>query len=612
MTILAGDIKLVASQVMSDASEGGGAPTSTVIADGTSNSIFTDISELDRAGGRVNLRKVFANVQTANTDSYLGANVIVADAPDDPLVSVTIFKANSTFDVRTDARNRIESYLTKGSAINGFLLEDHIAGQRAIRIFQRPGAELPAVGATLYLVAGNVTQYVRVTSVASVLQTFTASTGSSYIDYVAQVVNCGLSDALLFDFSGSPPSRTFSASSGKTAIFSTFVADAGAYYGAVPTTAPITLGSVSADVKSIYTQLVPSAQTETPLIDMTAGGTSQALIAAGTNAVSYTTTAPFSALTALSFGSPVLPGSLAITYTGGSMSDDSGDIKDGTTVVGSINYEAGTGSFLSSAPTYSGSKTVSFKPAAAPLRIADTLGIAVTIEGRSYNYVQTINPPPAPGTLQVSYYAQGAWYTLRDLGSGKLSGSDSAYGVGTVNYSTGTVSVTLGALPDVGSEIVYAWGGKANYFDRSALVPSSPRVSFTLGHTGITPGSLLVAWNDGIARTATDNGAGKITGGATGEINYSTGAVTLVPATLPLGGQQYDVSYTWGDPTMATFPEPARNGDGSLTIDLGETDLKPGTIELSWNLALTNYSFLSNTPAEMQHYDVTRVALMDW
>ena len=103
MTILAGDVKLVASQVMSDIDEGGGAPTSTVIADGTSNSIFPDISELDRAGGRVNLRKVFTNVQTANVDTYLGANVIVADGPDDPNVNVTIFKAENTFDVRTDA-----------------------------------------------------------------------------------------------------------------------------------------------------------------------------------------------------------------------------------------------------------------------------------------------------------------------------------------------------------------------------------------------------------------------------------------------------------------------------------------------------------------------------
>ncbi len=64
MPILAGDIKLVASQVMQDVAEGGGPPVATVIADGASNAIFDDISELDRAGGRVSLRKAHVTVQT--------------------------------------------------------------------------------------------------------------------------------------------------------------------------------------------------------------------------------------------------------------------------------------------------------------------------------------------------------------------------------------------------------------------------------------------------------------------------------------------------------------------------------------------------------------------
>ena len=61
----------------------------------------------------------------------------------------------------------------------------------------------------------------------------------------------------------------------------------------------------------------------------------------------------------------------------------------------------------------------------------------------------------------MSYRAQGKWYDLRDNGAGVLKGASPEYDVGTVSYTTGTVAVTLGALPDVGSEIVYAWGGKA-------------------------------------------------------------------------------------------------------------------------------------------------------
>ena len=40
-----------------------------------------DISQLDRTYGRVSLRKVFAVVQTANTDTYLGAHIILTDPP---------------------------------------------------------------------------------------------------------------------------------------------------------------------------------------------------------------------------------------------------------------------------------------------------------------------------------------------------------------------------------------------------------------------------------------------------------------------------------------------------------------------------------------------------
>jgi len=71
----------------------GGAPTSKVILDATSNAIFPDISELDRSGGRVNLRKVHVSVQTPDTDTYLGCNVIVAVLANVPNAGVGVFDA---------------------------------------------------------------------------------------------------------------------------------------------------------------------------------------------------------------------------------------------------------------------------------------------------------------------------------------------------------------------------------------------------------------------------------------------------------------------------------------------------------------------------------------
>ncbi len=81
MTILESDIILLASQVMDDVPEGGGAATGNVIVDGVSNNMFPDISELDHTLGRVQLRKVFLGINTPTVDTYLGANFIVMKPP---------------------------------------------------------------------------------------------------------------------------------------------------------------------------------------------------------------------------------------------------------------------------------------------------------------------------------------------------------------------------------------------------------------------------------------------------------------------------------------------------------------------------------------------------
>ena len=385
MPILVGDVKLVASQVMDDVAEGGGAPTSSVIVDGTSNSLFNDISEMDRAGGRVNLRKVFASVQTDTTDTYLGGNVIVAEAPSDPRVAVTIFATEEVFDRRTNARDRIEAYLNKGSLWNGYLLENHITGQRSIQLFQRVGAELPAIGKTLYLVANEglaneFSQYIRITRVASETRTFSYGSGSGIVDYEAVVVTCDLSDALRFDFPGSPPDRLFTMAAGKTKTRDTVVADAAKYCGVVKTTQPIAIGDVAASVSSIFTQLVPSAQTETPLLDLTAGGTSEALVESANGTVSYTTSVGFNASTILSVGNAIQPGTLSISVSGATLTDNGGQLMAGATVIGTVNYARGQIAMATSAPNYGGTKTITFRPAAAPIRVADTAGVRVDIE----------------------------------------------------------------------------------------------------------------------------------------------------------------------------------------------------------------------------------------
>ena len=92
MTILEGDIKLLASKVMDDVPEGGGGPSGTVIPYGRSNRIFSDVTEVDRAGGDVSIRQLHAWVDTPNTDTYQDVNIVVGRPPDDAAISITLAK----------------------------------------------------------------------------------------------------------------------------------------------------------------------------------------------------------------------------------------------------------------------------------------------------------------------------------------------------------------------------------------------------------------------------------------------------------------------------------------------------------------------------------------
>lgn len=594
MPILSGDIKLVASQVMDDVPEGGGAPTSSVIADGTSNAIFPDISELDRAVGRVNLRKLFVSVQTADTDTYMGANFIVAEPPADPNVSISVFSTDSVFDTRAEASSRVESYLNRGSLWHGFLFEDHIQGQTLIQLFQRPQGELPAVGQTLVLVSNEglpneVVQYVRTTEVTSVLRTFyDAGSGK---DFSAAVVSCKLSDKLGFDFPGSPPTATFSMGSGKTKTRDTVVADAGTYAGVTPLAVAADLGDFTVAVNSIFSQLVPSAQTETAISDVRTNGLATALVATGAPVV-QTVTLAFSTTQNLFVGGPIYPGSLSIVREGVTLIDAGGLLTNAGAEVGQVDYDNGIVSLSSNVwGAGGGSHSVTFVPAAVPDLVSDQRLIRITAESRSQSYAFTMDDIPVPRTLTLSYRAQGRWYVLRDNGAGQLKGNSTGVGVGTISYTTGSVVVSLGALPDVGSAIVIQSYSKVTTVGASntmllnggrAYVPinTDGLLSDAKGAKTIKPGALSITWTDGTLKTVTDDGAGNLTGDASGTVNYGNGVVLLSPTVLPPSG------------TVMTMVVDASTSGVAVGVliaggSLGATNITPGSVSFVVQATIT-------------------------
>lgn len=501
MAIAQGDIKLVASQVMTDVPNGGGAPTTTLILDAQTNAIMPDISELDRAGGRVNLRKTFAHIQTAGVEPYFGANFIVAEPPEDPNVSITIFSLGEVFDRRVNAASRMESYLNAQAEIPGFLYENHIQGQRVIQILMRVGAAPPTVGHTYVLrkregFGDQVEQYVRTTRVASEQRTFTDSLG----DFYGIVHTCDISDELRDDFPGTTANRLWIRPTEKTIIRDTVVANANTFCGAAALAEEVEIGDTGAVAETVHSRLVPSAQTETPLIDQ---------------------------IPAQSFVS-VLASAPRQVLIGG-----------------------------------------------APL----SQRIKVGQENRAFNYTTILSPLPAPGSVRVTYRALGSTYEITDDGAGNLTNS----GSGTVNYTTGSVVATLNALPDDRSGVIFSWGPKVAYTNRAgSLEYRPPEYAFDLEHPGVTPGSLEITWDSGgVTKTAVDNGTGKITGHAVGEIVYATGMVYLRPTAMLDAGGEFAIEYTWSTLVEEAHPGLTVDGAGAVSVTLASTPVA-GTVQVQW------------------------------
>ncbi len=548
MAIKEGDVVLLKSLVMADVPEGGGGPSAAEIKDGRSNDMFADVSDANRLLGNVSLRQVAVAVQTDDTDSIMGLHV-TATQPQDPGVSVTLFADGGHFTQRAEAVNRIEAWLFAGAVWPGFLLENHIKGMRTIQICMHPknAAIQPAIGQTLWLVQDENkptqrAQYIRITKVSQSMRTFVDGNGDPY-EAVVQTLD--LSDPLEVDFTGTRPNKQFVAQTGAAFLRDTTVADAARYYGTRKLATAAKVGDLHVKADGIYAQLVPSSQTETPMLDMSAAGQGAAVISAGAAAwCEFASNLPLNAANRLLLGGPCEPGTLSIGTGSGTLSDDGGRLVLADETVGTVDYAAGVVHCTQRSIT--GALAVRFRAAVAPVMHYDSASYPVTVSSRAYNWSHTLPAPPAKATLHVAYMAGGSWYELWDDGSGTLRGADTSFGVGRLEADSLTASATLGALPDVGSEVIWFWSIEGDY--DSSNVTNGQRLplyaSLPIGQE--MPRPCTITWRDGgedsgTLRTAVCDVLGAITGDATGYMDIEQGKIMLQLPGLPKMGQMFTV-----------------------------------------------------------------------
>lgn len=591
MAITELDIKLMKSERLTDYDDGGGMMTGLEVVDGQVNNLFPDISQLDRTYGRLSLRKAFPSVRTANADAYYGVHAILTDAPDDPNVNVTLFTTKSWSDERLAAQDRIESYLTSGAESRWRMWGNHITGQKAISAWGMADAPSPEVGEVYLLsteAAGYVAkqQYVRVTKLTSrTTMTFEDAQGL----YERDVVVFEISNALRDDYYGLEVLRATNTKP-PSLIRSSQVADAAQYFGVKPLSANAVIGDLTVTVDSPYAPLVPSAQVETPMVDVTAGmgkvvhvqsGASGSLTYAETCSASV---APYQITRYLGMGLAV--GSLSINVGGyGALKDDGNGLLAPTVTggatgfYGTVDYSSGAVTIERDSAISSSAITWTATPAAAASLTAHTSSTAITIQNRAFNYVTTVDPKPASGTVTVDYRTMGKWIRLFDDGLGNLTGNTNE-GTGTINYATGSIIATLGALPDIDSAVIFSWGTPVHYTRRDGDVNiKTPDIEINLTNPGVTPGSLYISWlSGGLVKTAHDNSSGGFTGDASGTIDYASGATRLLPAAIPDYNSTITVDYTHGVVTSES-PELVVAG-GIATLTIAGAPIKPRSLRM--------------------------------
>lgn len=552
MPIQSGDIVLLKSQVMDDVPEGGQGPTAVAVVDGASNAVFPDISELDRAGGRVNLRKLFAGVRTPDTDVYMGANVIVAEPPADPKVNVALFSTGDTFDTRAQAAARVEAYLNGGPEFPGFLYEAHIAGQRSIQLCQRTNQDPPPVGRTLLLRKGEggaspVEQYVRITRAQVQTRTFTYEVDK---DYQANIVTCDISDPLRADFPGTPANRQFQRDPAKAIVRDTVVADAASYIASVPLAQPAALGDAVIRAQSVYTQIVPNSQSETPLLDQRPGGVSLLVLATAPRAVEINErtfcqrikigqeTRGFNFVSVLH---PLpAPGTVRVIYRALGRNYDITDDGQGHLTgygSGTINYL--TGAIAATVQALPDDRSALMLYWGTQTSYTDRAG---TLAWRPPEYaLELAHRNVVPGSVTVSWTSGGVAKTATDA-AGKLAG----HATGEVLYGAGRVRIKpgAGAFLDAGGQISITYQWVATVVDSvPGLTPdASGIVNFSLSQEPV-PGSLQLRW---ITTRAVTASAGASFSGAASE-------KTSTSATSDITNWYSAAGVTWSSRKVATL-----------------------------------------------------------
>lgn len=591
MSIISNDTKILKSAVNSDTSDGGGAMTGNVLT-GVSNEIFPDTSDQSRATGRIEMRKVFGVAHSTDNDALLGAMAYLTKPPSDANVHATLFQTPNWGDMRADAKALVERYLVKGPRAPVRIFDQHYIGSQVLQLYMIGNGNFPAAGDVVVLTnparLDSTEQFVRVQNVKITTQDMTIVEGGTPKDVIVRIARYDLEQSLKIDIYGPPVCRVFSgdgvqAEDYYAKIYTSSIAASAKFYGVKPLVSNAAAGDFSLDCGDIFSALVPAVTTGSAVTDQQPTASQSMLIESGTSPISISSvqTNYF-----LQLPTPAAPLSLSVnTYSNssiyGAVDDGNGNIYKDTMLLATIEYQSGLITFkaLEYYTVYGGNigfgAGVTYKQAVLVECDIITTELQITVANQSLTYVTLLNPLPVAGTLRVEYVAQGRWYSLAADALGRISGG-AGYGSGSVSKTTGSMSLTLGALPDIGSSIVLSWGANTTTIKPTGL-PTELETELDIGFD-VYPVSRTLSWTDrigsGTVRTATVSPSGVISGDATGRFT-SQSKFTFSPSKFPNAS---GITLAYQDFSGAALSDFTLITPTSFQLSISTSTIAPGTV----------------------------------
>ncbi len=588
------DLKIYPSERLTDNEDGGGMPLGHPLT-GKVNELFNPISSIARVNGAFYARLEYAGVLRADDAPLIGAFMAITKPPKDDSVSYLLFKATRFGESRAEILKRIEAFNVGTIESRMTLMSTQSANSKIVQAYQTVGEPLPVVGDVFCLRQDKTgypfaEQYIQVTRLSSEEREFVDKNGKKF---KKTVVKLEISSKLEADFIGVDYPEEIHVNN-PCKIRETNVADAAQYYGVKPLAVAIEKEVSKIHITGLMEKLVPTNQISTKLLDLTAAGQRQTLFdgsctgPGGLVSLAVNKNHTAGQITSLYFGNAVTPNSVNLANSTGAITDKGGTLYANGTAVGSIDYARGL-AYLSE-PTFSGFlTTLTFRPAAAELKVADTRRINVDINNRSDSYTFNINPPPAVGTLMVSYRSQGRWYDLTDDGSGALRGASVQHGSGSINFITGTGSISTGELPDVGSAILLSFGTRANYFNRGGGTTVA-QIPLNLNQKAVAGSITLTVTDDnGQTQTAQANRQGIISGAFNGQYDALNQCITLNKINAKVSGRPVvNVSYYTSSHASDVTRLPTVNGS-QVTFSI--EGMTKGAWQFTWGAQAANGVF---------------------